>query len=150
MLRACLSMACHPSSSSSILGGGSSKIKLVLSPFIFLLNLLALLPISFAPLKATGCKSSSSISLTILSNLTLSDLVGVPLPRTLVSGVLLTTPYSTSHHHRIRYSIGQGCPCPLLTLNPFGRELLLSDVLARIKRSTRIVSEAQEKGERAG
>jgi hypothetical protein len=34
------------------------------------------------------------------------------------------------------YSLDQGCPCPLLTLNPFGRELLLSDVLAGIKRST--------------
>jgi hypothetical protein len=28
------------------------------------------------------------------------------------------------------YTIDQGPPCPLATLNPFGRELLLSDVLA--------------------
>jgi hypothetical protein len=37
-----------------------------------------------------------------------------------------------------RYSIDQGSPCPLATLNPFGRELLLSDVFAGLKRSTRI------------
>jgi hypothetical protein len=36
------------------------------------------------------------------------------------------------------YSIDQGSPCPLATLNPFGRELLLSDVFAGLKRSTRI------------
>jgi hypothetical protein len=34
------------------------------------------------------------------------------------------------------YTIDQGSPCPLATLNPFGRELLYSDVLAGIKRST--------------
>jgi hypothetical protein len=34
------------------------------------------------------------------------------------------------------YIIDQGSPCPLVTLNPFGRELLLSDVFARSKRST--------------
>jgi hypothetical protein len=37
-----------------------------------------------------------------------------------------------------KYSIDQGSPCPLATLNPFGRELLLSDVFAGSKRSTRI------------
>jgi hypothetical protein len=37
-----------------------------------------------------------------------------------------------------QYSIDQGSPCPLATLNPFGRELLLSDVFAGLKRSTRI------------
>jgi hypothetical protein len=36
------------------------------------------------------------------------------------------------------YSIDQGSPCPLATLNPFGRELLLLDVFAGLKRSTRI------------
>jgi hypothetical protein len=34
------------------------------------------------------------------------------------------------------YTIDQGSPCPLATLNPFGRELLHSDVLVGIKRST--------------
>jgi hypothetical protein len=38
----------------------------------------------------------------------------------------------------LQYSIDQGSPCPLATLNPFGRELLLSDVFAGLKRSTRI------------
>jgi hypothetical protein len=32
--------------------------------------------------------------------------------------------------------IDQGSPCPLATLNPFGRELLHSNVLAGIKQST--------------
>jgi hypothetical protein len=36
------------------------------------------------------------------------------------------------------YSIDQGSPCPLATLNPFGRELLLLDVFTGLKRSTRI------------
>jgi hypothetical protein len=31
------------------------------------------------------------------------------------------------------YTIDQGSPCPLATLNPFGRELLLSDVSTGIK-----------------
>jgi hypothetical protein len=35
-----------------------------------------------------------------------------------------------------RYTIDQGSPCPLATLNPFGRELLLSDVSTGFKRST--------------
>jgi len=35
-----------------------------------------------------------------------------------------------------RYTIDQGSPCPLATLNPFGRELLLSDVSTGIKWST--------------
>jgi hypothetical protein len=34
------------------------------------------------------------------------------------------------------YTIDQGSPCPLATLNPFGRELLLSDVFTGIKWST--------------
>jgi hypothetical protein len=34
------------------------------------------------------------------------------------------------------YTIDQGSPCPLATLNPFGRELLLSDVSTGIKWST--------------
>jgi hypothetical protein len=34
------------------------------------------------------------------------------------------------------YTIDQGFPCPLATLNPFGRELLLSDVSTGIKWST--------------
>jgi hypothetical protein len=34
------------------------------------------------------------------------------------------------------YTIDQGSPCPLATLNPFGRELLLSDVSTGFKRST--------------
>jgi hypothetical protein len=34
------------------------------------------------------------------------------------------------------YVIDQGSPCPLATLNPFGRELLLSDGFTGIKRST--------------
>jgi hypothetical protein len=33
----------------------------------------------------------------------------------------------------IVYTIDQGSPCPLATLNPFGRELLLSDVSTGIK-----------------
>jgi hypothetical protein len=37
------------------------------------------------------------------------------------------------------YSPDQGSPCPALTLNPFGRELLLLGVLAGIKRSTWII-----------
>jgi hypothetical protein len=36
----------------------------------------------------------------------------------------------------LRYTIDQGSPCPLATLNPFGRELLLSDVSTGIKWST--------------
>ena len=36
----------------------------------------------------------------------------------------------------IIYTIDQGSPCPLATLNPFGRELLLSDVSIGIKWST--------------
>jgi hypothetical protein len=35
-----------------------------------------------------------------------------------------------------RYITDQGPPCPLLTLNPFGRELLLLDVFTGIKWST--------------
>jgi hypothetical protein len=31
------------------------------------------------------------------------------------------------------YTIDQGSPCPLATLNPFGRELLLLDVSTGIK-----------------
>jgi hypothetical protein len=34
------------------------------------------------------------------------------------------------------YITDQGSPCPLVTLNPFGRELLLSDVSTGFKRST--------------
>jgi hypothetical protein len=34
------------------------------------------------------------------------------------------------------YTIDQGSPCPLATLNPFGQELLLSDVSTGFKRST--------------
>jgi hypothetical protein len=34
------------------------------------------------------------------------------------------------------YTIDQGSPCPLATLNPFGRELLLSDISTGFKRST--------------
>jgi hypothetical protein len=37
---------------------------------------------------------------------------------------------------RLSYTIDQGSPCPLATLNPFGRELLLSDVSTGFKRST--------------
>jgi hypothetical protein len=37
---------------------------------------------------------------------------------------------------RVQYPILQGSPCPLLTLNPFERMLLHSDVLAGIKWST--------------
>jgi len=36
----------------------------------------------------------------------------------------------------LHYTIDQGSPCPLATLNPFGRELLLSDVSTGFKRST--------------
>jgi hypothetical protein len=35
-----------------------------------------------------------------------------------------------------RYITDQGSPYPLVTLNPFGRELLLSDVSTGFKRST--------------
>jgi hypothetical protein len=41
----------------------------------------------------------------------------------------ITPPFSN-------YTIDQGSPCPLATLNPFGRELLLSDVSTGFKRST--------------
>jgi hypothetical protein len=34
------------------------------------------------------------------------------------------------------YIIDQGSPCPLATLSPFGRELLLLDVFIGFKRST--------------
>jgi hypothetical protein len=37
---------------------------------------------------------------------------------------------------RVTNTIDQGSPCPLATLNPFGRELLLSDVSTGIKWST--------------
>jgi hypothetical protein len=41
------------------------------------------------------------------------------------------------NHVLIRfYIIDQGYPCPLVTLNPFGRKLLLSDVSTGIKWST--------------
>jgi hypothetical protein len=36
----------------------------------------------------------------------------------------------------LNYTIDQGSPCPLATLNPFGQELLLSDVSTGFKRST--------------
>jgi hypothetical protein len=39
-------------------------------------------------------------------------------------------------YQRSIYTIDQGSPCPLATLNPFGRELLLSDVSTGIKWST--------------
>jgi hypothetical protein len=45
---------------------------------------------------------------------------------------------SAPRHAEARYSIDQGSPCPLASLNPFGRELLLSDVFAGLKRPTRI------------
>jgi hypothetical protein len=34
------------------------------------------------------------------------------------------------------YNIDHRSPCPLVTLNPFGRELLLLDVFTGFKRST--------------
>jgi hypothetical protein len=39
-------------------------------------------------------------------------------------------------YYKVYYTIDQGSPCPLATLNPFGRELLLSDVSTGFKQST--------------
>jgi hypothetical protein len=39
--------------------------------------------------------------------------------------------------HSTNYTTDQRSPCPLATLNPFGRELLLSDVLVRINQRPR-------------
>jgi hypothetical protein len=71
----------------------------------------------------------------------LFDPCGARTPRRITSAVIsghilgfslgLTPQPQVPQHHFI-YIIDQGSSCPLVTLNPFGRELLLSDVLAGI------------------
>jgi Heterokaryon incompatibility protein (HET) len=67
----------------------------------------------------------------------LSYLWGDPTVTTpiLVNGEVFHTTTNLAAALRL-YTIDQGSPCPLATLNPFGRELLLSDVSTGFKRST--------------